>query len=139
MGRSIDWNMVQSPPRKPVSRCDRPEYMKFLIVGSIHHPEELAKAKKDAADSASILFPPSQGPYFWIASLRKLGHQVDAFIRNTPVLLGGRARLDRFTGVRGLTSLMTALTFRFPRAHPDYRLRNQRLIATVANFEPDVL
>ncbi len=114
--------------------------MKFLIVGPIHHPEELAKAQKNASPGEPVLFPPSQGQYFWVRSLRKLGHQVDAFIRNAPALFGWRARrLERFTGTRGLAALFTAMTYRFPRAQPDYWLRNRRLLTAVARFEPDVI
>ncbi len=114
--------------------------MKFLIIDSIYHPEELAKAQENATPGESILFPPSQGTYFLIRSLRKLGHQVDAFVRNAPILFGKRnLRLERFTGVRSLATLMTALSLRLPRAHPDFRLRNRRLLATVAAYEPDII
>lgn len=114
--------------------------MKFLLVASLHHPDELARLNRTVSPDQVNLFPPSQAPFFWLRSLRKLGHEVDAFIRNAPAAFGWRSRrLEKFTGARGLSTLVTGLSQRFPRAHPDYRLRNRRLRQMVAQFEPDVI
>src|SRR5579859_5735025 len=114
--------------------------MKFLIVASIHHPEELAKVQKTASSHNPILFPPSQAQFFWVRALRKMGHEVDAYIRNMPAVFGWRSRhLEKFTGTRNLSMILTALAYRFPKAHPDYRIRNQRLRQMVKQIEPDAI
>ncbi len=116
--------------------------MKILIVADLHHPEELAKARQAALkpEDQPLLFPPSQGAFFWTRALRRLGHQVEAFIRSDPALFGARAsRLHKFTGRRGLGTLATALAQRAPRLHPDYRLRNRRFVETVARTRPDAI
>ena len=114
--------------------------MRFLIVSEIHHPEELARAEQNASPGQPPLFPPSMGSYFWVRSLRKLGHQVDAFIRNYPAVFGWRERhTHKFTGRLSVAMLSAALAHRLPRAHPDYRFRNSRLITSVERFEPDAI
>lgn len=113
--------------------------MKFLIIADIHHPEALARAQA-AAPGEAILFPPSQGAYFWTKALRKLGHEVEAFIRSDPALVGRRAkRLERFTGRLSLAMVTNAIAHRAPRLYPDYWARNRRLQAHVRRFEPDVI
>jgi spore maturation protein CgeB len=114
--------------------------MKFLIIGEIFHPEELAKAIVTAPPGEAPLFPPSQMQYFWTRSLRKAGHQVDAFIRNVPAVFGWQARQSqRFTGTKSLSTLAIVMGNRLPRIHPDYRIRNSRLLKKVSEFQPDVI
>src|SRR5689334_10145991 len=117
--------------------------MKFLIVAPLHHPEELAKVQQNqqgASPEPVNPFPPSQGMFFWVRSLRKLGHEVEAFIRNVPVVFGARSRrLDKFTGARSLGMIGAALSYRLPRTHPDYWLRNRRLIQIVERSRPDAI
>jgi hypothetical protein len=114
--------------------------MKFLIVAALHHPEELAKLQQKNSSETFNPFPPSQGLFFWVRSLRKLGHEVDAYFRNVPAVFGWRSRqLEKFTGTRNLSMLITALSYRLPRAHPDYWLRNRRLIQAVAQSQPDAI
>ncbi len=114
--------------------------MKFLIVASLHHPEELAKLQNMAPQGEPYLFPPSQSTFFWIKSLRKLGHEVQAYIRNEPVVFGFRSRRRlKFTGKLTPGTLLTAFSHRFPRAMPDYWIHNRRLIQAVKRFEPDVI
>ncbi len=114
--------------------------MRFLIVGANHHPEELLRAQSQATNGEIFLFPPSQSEYFWVRALRKLGHNVDAFIRNVPAAFGWQTRrLWKVTGTRSLSSVALALAYRFPHAQPDYHLRNRRLLQKVSAFAPDVL
>lgn len=115
--------------------------MRFLIVGAVHHPEELFKAQlNNIPGDETCLFPPSQSEFLWVRALRKLGHTVDAFIRNVPALLGWRERQHQtFTGTRRLSTLVTAAAYRFPYLQPDYHVRNRRLLEAVRQFEPDAL
>ncbi len=114
--------------------------MKFLVISEVHHPEELAKAEKTALPGQPPLFPPSQGTYFWVRSLRRLGHEVDAFIRNVPAVFGWQARRSqRFTGGKTLAALLAVLGSRAPRLQLDYRVRNRRLLAMVERYQPDVI
>jgi len=104
--------------------------MKILIVAPLAHPEQLTSGSH---------FPPSQAQFFWERSLRKAGHEVDAFIRNTPALVGMRLRRsERFTGNK-LATVFTALSQRFPRWQPDYHARNRRLLEKVRAWRPDVI
>ncbi len=116
--------------------------MRILIVADLHHPEELARAASMSLqpEDRPILFPPSQGAFFWTRSLRRQGHSVEAFIRSDPVLFGARAkRLSRFSGRRGLGTLGAVLASHLPRLHPDFRLRNRRLIEVCQKCRPDVI
>src|SRR4051794_22139139 len=114
--------------------------MKFLIVASLHHPEELAKLQSSTSPETANPFPPSQGTFFWVRSLRKLGHQVEAYFRNIPAVFGRRSRqLDKFMGTRTLATAITAAAYRLPQAHPDYWLRNRRLIQQVEQTGPDAI
>jgi len=113
---------------------DRAEAVKFLIVGSIFHPEEL----RDPAD----LFPASQDQYFYVRALRALGHEVEAFIRNVPAFGIAATRSASF-GRRGIGPLLgkigAVLAHRVPRAQPDFYARNRRLLAQARRFGPDAL
>ncbi len=115
--------------------------MRILIVADLHHPEELAHANAALIPGElPLLFPPSQGAYFWTRALRKQGHTVEAFVRSDPALFGKRAKhREKFTGRFSLGMVSTALSARLPRLHPDFRLRNQRFMAVVESFAPDVI
>jgi hypothetical protein len=107
--------------------------MKLLFVSDLVHPEQLTP------DEAHI-FPPSQIDHFYVKALRALGHEVDAFLRDQPVLFGSRQRSAvRFTGQRTFTTLVSAFRSRFPRLYPDYVLRNRALIAHAQRFQPDAI
>ena len=113
--------------------------MRFLIAGSLHHPEELAKAERAAPPGEPPLFPPSQMQHFWVRALRRAGHEVEAFLRNVPVWFGWRARRsERFAGAR-LLARMASVAGRAPRLNPEYIARNRRLLAQAARFGPDAI
>jgi spore maturation protein CgeB len=114
--------------------------MKFLIIGPMHHPEELAKYMVSLpADAPSPLFPPSQGHFFWVRALRKAGHDVQAFLRDAPILFGGGGKTARFGGFNPISTVAHGLANRAPRLHPDYAARNQRLLAQAKGYAPDVV
>jgi spore maturation protein CgeB len=115
--------------------------MRFLIAASLHHPEELTQAKAaQPPDAPPLLFPPSQGAYFWSKALRQNGHEVQGFVRNLPARFGLAARRSqRWVGLRLFSKIVTSLNFRAPKLNPDYRLRNRRLLAQVEAFRPDAL
>ncbi|MCB9453796.1 MAG: glycosyltransferase [Anaerolineaceae bacterium] len=114
--------------------------MRFLIVTSLHHPEQLQAAIAATPPGESPpLFPPSMAQHFWAKALRKRGHTVDAFFRNLPAW-GGGIRAQRHTG--GITpgKVLAALGHRVPpQINPDYRLRNRHLLDKARAFQPDVL
>ena len=56
--------------------------MKILFVASLHHPEALRAAREQFG--ADVLFPPSMAQHFWEKALRKRGHTLDVFWRNSP-------------------------------------------------------
>ena len=68
--------------------------VKFLVISDLHHPEELVKAEQAAPPGQPPLFPPSQGTYFWVRSLRKLGR----FEECEPLALEFHARTTRAGG-----------------------------------------
>lgn len=114
--------------------------MKFLLISELHHPDELAKAQAAAAPGEVVYFPPSQSDHFWIRALRKQGHQVDVFLRNMPAVFGWRSRhTGKFTGQFGLSMVMGAVAHRMPRAHPDFWLRNRRVLHMVDRVQPDAI
>jgi len=118
--------------------------VKFVIVADLHHPEELAAAQRAGStlkpEDLPLLFPPSQGAFFWTRALRRQGHTVEAFVRSDPALFGRRAtRLSRFTGRRGLGTLAAALAHYAPQLHPDFRLRNRRFSHMLHTARPDVV
>jgi spore maturation protein CgeB len=85
------------------------------------------------------LFPPSAAQHFWEKALQKRGHAVDVFYRNVPAWGGDiqfQSYTDRWTPGRVATALMQRIP---PEFNPDYRLRNQRLIAKARAFQPDWL
>lgn len=114
--------------------------MRFLICAALHHPEELARAERNAPPGEPPLFPPSQMHFFWARSLRRAGHEVEAFVRNVPAAFGVRARRsERWTGLRLFSRLWTAASARAPRLNVDYAIRNRRLLDQARRFRPDAL
>jgi hypothetical protein len=94
--------------------------MKIVIVADLHHPEELASAQNAPRqpEDLPLLFPPSQGAFFWTRALRRLGHTVEAFVRSDPALFGRRAHhLDR-SRAGGLGTITAALAQRAPGCIP---------------------
>ncbi len=112
-------------------------YMRFLIVGPIHHHAAYARALRAAPPDAPPLFPPTQSQYFYVRELRALGHEVSAFHFTANVLFGGRAllRLNEFGGSVG--GMLRAGLQRFPRLSLEYMARNRRLVAQVRRLRPD--
>jgi spore maturation protein CgeB len=115
--------------------------LKILFIAPVHHPEEL-RAARTATPPGEIppLFPPSVAQHFWEKALRKRGHTLAAFYRTDPAFGVGERQTVRHT--RGITPgklVRAAMTRLPPRANPDLRLRNQRLIEQARAFEPDIL
>jgi spore maturation protein CgeB len=112
--------------------------MRILFVASLHHPEALQKAiTATPPGEAAPLFPPSMGQYHWDQALRKRGHTTAVFYRNIPAW---GATTERHTDGLSVQKVLGALARRVPaQFNPDYRARNQRLIAQARAFKPDVL
>jgi spore maturation protein CgeB len=111
--------------------------MRILFVASLHHPGELEKARRTLADDP--LFPPSQGHFFWVKGLRKLGHTCAVFWRSESVWPWARSGQLRMTQRLTVGRAINALAARVPSLNPDFRLRNRRLIRYAAEFKPDVI
>lgn len=111
--------------------------MKFLFMASLHHPGELERARRESAEDP--VFPPSQGHYFWVKALRKLGHECAVFWRSESVWPWARSGQLRMTQRITLGRAINALAARAPALNPDFRLRNRRLIHMARQFRPDVL
>jgi hypothetical protein len=113
--------------------------MRILFVASLHHPDVLEEAKRNAPPGEDPLFPPSQGQYFWVKALRKLGHTCGVFWRSESAMPWARQRqlhmTQRLTPGRAVSAVMA----RVPTLNPDYRLRNRHLLDEAAAFEPDVI
>ncbi len=114
--------------------------MRILFVAALHHPEVLRQAiAATPPGQPPPLFPPSAAQHFWEKALRKRGHAVDVFYRNLPAWGGDiqfQSYTDRWTPGRVATALMQRIPAEF---NPDYRLRNQRLLAKARAFKPDWL
>lgn len=73
-------------------------------------------------------------------SLKRLGHSVEGFIRNVPLVFGWQAReSQRFTGAKTLAALIAMAAHRVPRMQPDFVIRNRRFTSTVARLRPDAI
>jgi spore maturation protein CgeB len=111
--------------------------MKILFIASLHHPQVLEDARRNAGEDP--LFPPSQGHYFWVRALRKLGHECAVFWRSEsawPWAKSGQLRMtERLTVGRAIN----AAAARVPSLNPDFWLRNRRLIRMAADVRPDVI
>jgi spore maturation protein CgeB len=107
--------------------------MKFLFVAPLHYPEELAKASAATPPGdPPPLFPTNMAQHFWVRALRRLGHEAHAFYRSDPAIpvLGRLSHDNRI--LRGMSQ-------RVPHLNPDYRIRNQRLLAAARDLQPDVV
>jgi hypothetical protein len=113
--------------------------MKILFVASLHHPAELDRARRAAAPGNDPIFPPSQGHYFWVKALRKLGHECAVFWRSESAWPWARSGQLRMTQRLTLTRAVGALLARTPALNPDFRLRNRRLLQQAARLHPDVI
>ncbi len=113
--------------------------MRILFVASLHHPQELEKARRAVSGGPDPLFPPSQGHYFWVRALRAQGHECAVFWRSASALPWARPRQLRMSQRVTLGRALSALAARFPRANPDFRLRNRRLLRFAERFAPDVI
>ncbi len=113
--------------------------MKFLFVASLHHPQALEAAiAATPSGEAPPLFPPSMAQHFYERALKWRGHTLDVFYRNQPPW--GSAKAERYSARLTPGKVVSALGRRLPpQLNPDYRLRNQRLMARARVFKPDVL
>ncbi len=111
--------------------------MRILFVASLHHPGELDKARRAMPEDP--LFPPSQGHFFWVKALRKLGHTCAVFWRSESAWPWARSGQLRMTQRLTVGRAITALAARVPSLNPDFRLRNRRLLRYAADFKPDVI
>lgn len=113
--------------------------MKILFIASLHHPGELEKAKRAAPPGQDPVFPPSQGHYFWVKALRKLGHECAVFWRSESAWPWARSGQLRMTQRITIGRAVSALLARAPALNPDFRLRNRNLIRQAAQFRPDLI
>lgn len=111
--------------------------MKILFVASLHHPKVLEEARRTASEDP--LFPPSQGQYFWVKALRRLGHTCAVFWRSESAWPWAKDRQLRMTQRLTPGRAINALAARVPAINPDFRLRNRHLIQFAAEFRPDVI
>lgn len=114
---------------------------RILFVSSLHHPEALRAAQESLPPGAPApLFPPSMAQHFWEKALRKRGHTLDVFYRNLPTFGPAARRTERHSERITPGKIAAALLHRIPpRANPDLRARNRRLIAKARLFRPDIL
>jgi hypothetical protein len=112
---------------------------RILFVAALHHPEQLqAAVQQTPPGEQAPLFPPSVSQHFWERALRRRGYELAVFYRNLPTV--GPARAHRHREGLTLGKALAALTQRIPpEANPEYRRRNQRLIAQALAFQPDIL
>lgn len=112
---------------------------RILFVAALHHPEQLQAAVENTPPGApKPLFPPSVLQHFWERALRRRGYELAIFYRNIPA--SGRVQAHHHR--EGLTpgKVIAGLSQRIPpQFNPEYRRRNQRLIAQALDFQPDVL
>ena len=88
--------------------------MKILFVASLHHPEALRATREMQPD---VLFPPSMSQHFWEKALKKRGHTLDVFWRNSP----GKTTERHSAGITP-GKLVSAALNRVPaRMHPTAR------------------
>jgi hypothetical protein len=111
--------------------------MKILFIAALHHPAELERAQRDSG--IDPVFPPSQGHYFWVKALRKLGHECAVFWRNQSAWPWARSGQLRMTQRLTIGRALNAAAARVPSFNPDFRLRNHRLMAFAAAYRPDVI
>ncbi|MBN2306157.1 MAG: glycosyltransferase [Anaerolineae bacterium] len=111
--------------------------MRILFIAPLHHPGELDKARAESGQDP--VFPPSQGHYFWVKALRKLGHECAVFWRSESAWPWAKSGQLRMTQRLTVGRAINALAGRVPALNPDFRLRNRRLIEQAREFRPDVL
>lgn len=112
--------------------------MRILFVAALHHPQVLrAAVAATPPGQKPPLFPTSAAQHFWEKALLRRGHTLDVFYRNLPAW-GGEIQFQQYTNRWTPGRVATALMHRIPpEINPDYRLRNQRLIAQARQFQPD--
>jgi spore maturation protein CgeB len=113
--------------------------MRILFIAALHHPQQLEDARRSAPPGEDPLFPPSQGHYFWVKALRRLGHECAVFWRSESAWLWARSGQLRMTQRLTPARALNALAARAPRLNPDFRLRNRRLLAVADEFRPDLI
>ncbi|MCC6799002.1 MAG: glycosyltransferase [Anaerolineae bacterium] len=113
--------------------------MRLLFVATLHHPQALEDARRAAPSGGDRLFPPSQAQHFWVKALRRQGHDCAVFWRSASALPWARPRQLRMTQRLTPARAIGALAGRVPALNPDIRLRNRRLLAQAADFQPDAI
>ena len=113
--------------------------MRILFIAALHHPGELEAAQRSAASGEDPVFPPSQGHYFWVKALRKLGHECAVFWRNQSAWPWAKSGQLRMTQRLTVGRAINAVAARVPSLNPDFRLRNRRLIQFAAQYKPDLI
>lgn len=117
---------------------------RVLFIASLHHPEELQADIRSADKSAPTpLFPSSMGQHFWERAMRAAGYEVAVFWRNLPGYGPrdiARLRADVFRERLTAGKIAAGLLRHLPaQLNPDYRRRNQLLIAQARRFRPDII
>ncbi|MCK6579045.1 MAG: glycosyltransferase [Anaerolineae bacterium] len=110
--------------------------MRILFVASLHHPEAL-RAAVDAAPpgEAQPLFPPTTAQHFYERALRRRGHEMAVFYRNTP-----GTQTARFSERLSPGKLLTAALNRVPpQVNPLMLARNHALLECARGFRPHIL
>jgi spore maturation protein CgeB len=113
--------------------------MRILFVASLHHPDLLREAHRDAPSGPDPLFPPSQAHHFWVRALRDLKHECEVFWRSDGAWPWSRRRALRMTRRMSWGRAAAAVAATMPALNPDFRLRNRRLIRHARAFQPDVV
>ncbi|MBL8133808.1 MAG: glycosyltransferase [Anaerolineae bacterium] len=110
--------------------------MRILFVASLHHPEAL-RAAVDAAPpgEAQPLFPPTTAQHFYERALRRRGHEMSVFYRNTPGTQTARFS-ERLTPGKLLTAALNRVP---PQLNPVMLARNRALLERARAFHPDIL
>lgn len=117
---------------------NQPQYaMKFLVIGNLVDSHPPLQSSYPAHPTLPRLPSSGLSEFFFVRALRRLGHEVSTFRQRSAAWAYVVDHARKSTGI--LSRQLDALTRRLGNLPADQTVRNNRLLQTVKDYQPDAV